>query len=187
MSSIVSCDQSLPKLHVFKLHESPVVNGSYERFSQQWILKQESSPGTSSSEGISPGDVLLIPDLLTGAGEFEGTRFVVERNCKEEAKNFLLLPGGIEYPEFPQEIVSLQQGRNLAIAYRELLDKVLEKQPGGPLSMVDIMGGQTEVEEFWKEPPILRERRTKQGDWMIPLKDCTIVESFHFPSAKTSS
>jgi hypothetical protein len=168
-----SAPGQLPRLHVLKLHEDPVQDESYERFDLQWVLDDSSNQDAI----ISPGDVLLIPDLLTGAGEFEGMRFVGQR---EPPSNHLrLLSGGVESPEFPPDIIPMHSGRNLRDVYGKLLDALLLKSDGGIESLEDVMGGPEEVDEYWNEPPQLGEKK-KDGQWVIPLKNCTRIETIDF-------
>ena len=178
----------LPKLHILKLHVDPAENGNYEKFSRQWFLDDDegSSPTTTTKKKnpiILPGDVLFFPNLLSGAGEFEGVRFVGKR--QNSKSNYLILHnGGVEYPEFPIEILSLQPiGRSLRSAYGELLDKMLTRSHNFLLE--DAMGGPDEVEEYWKKPAILREKE-RSGEWVIPLKNCEQVETIDFSSVSSS-
>jgi hypothetical protein len=167
-------------LHILKLHEDAVPNGNYERFGWQWVLDDSPSSAETQKEEnvmvvvvVRPGDVLFIPDLMTGAGEFEAMRFVGKRT---EHGWMLLHNGGVEYPEFPQDILLLQPGRSLRVAYAKLLDAMLMEQ-GGPESLEEIMGGETEVEEYWTQPAMLREKKTVQEQWIIPLEKCTLMKT----------
>jgi hypothetical protein len=159
--------QALPRLHILRLHEDAVQNGNnYERFDCQWVLDDSSE--TTQKEGnntivavvVCPGDVLFVPELMTGAGEFEAMRFVGKRTT--EHGRMVLHNGGAEYPEFPPDILLLQQGQHTSLraAYAKLLDAMLlEQGGGGPESLEEIMGGETEVEEYWTQPAMLREKK----------------------------
>jgi hypothetical protein len=158
-----------PSLHILKLHEDAAPGGNYERFGFQWILDE-----TDAESIVSEGDVVFIPSLLTGGGEFEGLRFVGKRQ-PTNPKNFVLHNGGIEYPEFPKDIIAMTQ--SLQAAYAPLLDKMLVKTMSGPDSLEEVMeGADGGVAEFWANPPKLREKEC--GDtWVIPLRDCTIEDT----------
>jgi hypothetical protein len=62
------------------------------------------------------------------------------------------------------------------VAYAKLLDAMLMEQ-GGPESLEEIMGGETEVEEYWTQPAMLREKETVQEQWIIPLEKCTLIKT----------
>ena len=178
----------MPRLHEIKLCESPVIEGDdgYERFDRSWYLDTTSSSSSASSAMvIRPGDVLYIPELLTGAGELEAMRFVGpptstdheessssqdSQHQEETAKNLLPLYGaGVEYPEFPQAIIAINDGRrsessSLRDDYADLLDAMLAKMTGGPNTLQELMGGgMAEVDEYWNHPPVLRQRDDRSG------------------------
>ena len=70
----------MPQLLILKLHENQVLeDNNYERFSYQWFLEC-----SSNTPSVQPGDVLYIPELSTGAGEFEAVRFVSSPNEEEK-------------------------------------------------------------------------------------------------------
>lgn len=182
-----------PRLHVMELHESPILEGTnYERFSYQWILEMPSSSTSSSPSTSSPaavvrsGDLIFVPSLLSGAGEFEAMRFVGDYAVSgEEEESYILLKGGVEYPEFPSTIVDSYPtpSQQLREAYAHLFDSILQRQHGGIDSLQDVMGGPKPLEEYWNEPPRLRETTTKtDGDpeepiWIIPWRDCRHLET----------
>ena len=171
----------MPVLYKGKLHESPVLEGNnYERFDLQWVLDTSSSSSDADDSvkfRIQPGDVLYMPELLSGAGEFEAMRFVgnpvVDGN---DSKNMLpLLHGGVEYPEFPPEIAELHN-EHLRDAYAGLFDAMLETMTGGPGCLQEVMGGgDAEIDEYWSSPPLTRPKRQPPGGkWIIPLKSCQV-------------
>ena len=170
-----------PQLHIIKLHESPVLDGdNYERFSMPWILDTTVTP-PATSEAFCTGDVLLIPTLLSGAGEFEAMRFLGP-NVDGQENQFLILNAGVEYPEFPAVIVdafSSEPEGGLKEAYAKLFQTYLLKSGCGVSSLLEIMGGdESDLAEFWKHPPLQRRRRHPSDDpWIIPLKDCTVEQT----------
>lgn len=174
------------RLHILKLHRDLHEEQSYDIFSAQWILDVSDVDDTSLNILISAGDVILIPDLLTGAGEFEGTYFVGNPSGpKNSAIRFPLHSGGIEYPEFPSDIASDLQadGKTLQSTYAELLDVMLQKVTGGPDSLGDVLGGTGEdVAEFWVDPPLYDIQSERAGEWLIPLRGCRVIESISFSS-----
>ncbi|KAL3921522.1 MAG: hypothetical protein SGILL_002704 [Bacillariaceae sp.] len=179
----------MPQLYQVKLHEGPVLEGNnYERFDIEWVLDVSSQPASSSlssaaassssssSSRVEPGDVLYIPELVTGAGEFEALRFV--GNPTEKDPQLLpLLGGGVEYPEFPPEIVAMRKDKDaLRVVYASLFDVMLLRMAGGPDTLKDIMGGgDTEIDEFWSSPPVSRTKKWESNEqWIIPLDKCQV-------------
>lgn len=166
-----------PRLHVLKLHESPVVDGDYSRFDMVWVIDDGSPPGNSGEEfgGINTGDVLYFPELLSGAGEFEGTRIVGTRIDQ----GLPLLRCGIEGPEFSQEILALSEGSDLTLRelYSRPFDSILEEQG---FSLLDLIGGAEDMDSFWANPTLQR-RPSREPDgtniWLIPLGSCSLVSS----------
>jgi hypothetical protein len=177
----MASEHLLPRLHILKLHQDPAPDENYETFSWRWLLDDDSEELESEMKEISPGDVVFFPELLTGAGEFEGMRFV---GARQEVDNRLALyNAGIEYPEFPPVTVILQQERQLTLraAYAALIDTLLQRQTGGPDSLEAVFGGSAQVNKFWNEPAILR-KDPNQGEWVIPLRDCQRKETISFSS-----
>jgi hypothetical protein len=175
IEKMASSEHPLPRLHILKLHQDPAQDGNYETFSWRWLLDD-----CESEIKISPGDVISFPELSTGAGEFEGMRFV---GVRQGDNRLALYNAGIEYPEFPPVIVTLQQERQLTLraAYAALIDTLLQRQTGGPDSLEDVFGGSAEANEFWNEPALLR-KDPNQGEWVIPLRDCQCQETISFSS-----
>jgi hypothetical protein len=197
------------RLHILKLHESPVLEGNnYDRFRMQWILMDnvdgeqqhpimEDIPQTNWT-GIGPGDVIFFPELLSGSGEFEGTRMAsIDRmNVEGAVTGRILLPCGIEYPEFPQPIVAaaatttttttLSLNHNLLrTKYEPAFEAVLSNQSGG-FTMHDILDGDDDMQEFWSSPPVERHPRTHDKQWIIPLSQCTLIQTISFPPTNTT-
>ena len=196
-----------PKLYELKLCESPVLDGgrNYERFSFDWFLDvdvdiegggrgrkndedpDEGDPNSPSKITLLPGDVLYIPELATGAGEFETVRFIgyktTDRSDDENHEKILLplLKASVEIPEFPPEILGLFPSNDLLKdTYERIFDTVLSLTVGGPDTLKDIMGGSdTELDEYWSNPSISRPTKKraeeKPRQWIIPLKSCQIV------------
>jgi len=171
------------KLHVLKLHESPIVDGNnYNRFYMLWLLQNDGPPKDSLEagwQGIDSGDVLFFPELQTGAGEFEGLRFAGELDHNNAIP---LLLAGVESVEFPPEIAAMADQNNpltLRRLYEQPLEEVLGMQSGG-LTLEDLYGGSEVVEEFWAKPDIKRNANENQDEWMIPLSACSLVRTKHY-------
>jgi hypothetical protein len=155
-----------PKLHLLQLHESPVRNGDdYERFDWQWILINDNQ----NSFGITAYDVVCIPDLMSGAGEFEGVRFVGDLT----ESGWPLWKAGIEYPEFPSVIA--QQG-DLRVKYQDIFDAIMGEVHCGR-TFADLMGDDEAVAQFWASPKVSRRRRAAAQEWHIPLSRCALLNN----------
>lgn len=128
----------------------------------QWIMD------TSDDTSLQQGDILYIPELATGAGEFEGMRFVGRRNNG----GFELWSGGIESPAFPQSIAENKTPQELRRNYEQYFNTILQEQG---FSLADLFGGEEVVEEFWASPDVERRRRPLEGEWHIPLSECEIL------------
>jgi hypothetical protein len=125
----------IAKLHRSSLEENKKKNRT-----------QNVDDATLKWKGLQTNDLLYFPDQLTGAGEFEGCRFVGERIDR----GFLLLSAGIESPIFPAQLIaSIETISKLRLFYEELFETVLKKQH---MSLTDLFGGQDVVEEFWTRP-----------------------------------
>jgi hypothetical protein len=155
---------------------------------------------------LKPNDVLHFPDCLTGAGEFEGCYFVGIKKQKNNNNDeyIRLLRASIEHPVFPEQVVesmlgssvsSLKRGgqqlwQRLRQVYEPLFERLLKEQGG--LSMLDLMGGQDVLEEYWSCPDVGRDLSEKarkgkpsreQNDtedeesyyYTIPLCECTVL------------
>lgn len=170
---------------------------SYDNFGVLWYLVDiDKSPRKASEEvdewkGISEGDLVVFPSLLSGAGEFESLRIAGPKtnNMFNEQEQVLpLLTAGIEYPEFPSLIVSMaqEQGVSLREMYELPFNAVLGSQTPS-ISLKDVLGGDAPYEEFWKEPPVVRRRRPPGGDpHRILLSDCVWVKTMDGSSFVTS-
>lgn len=172
-----------PRLHTLQLHESAVLGGNdYSRFGQRWmlLLGGGGDGGDDAHSTISAGDAVYFPELLTGAGEFEGLRFVVapadddggggsQRTCWE------LLEAGVEMPAFPDAVSELAGGAGAQLRglYHEVFEQMLLAQglsmaqicegcDGGPDGLWDdVAGGHCRLRP-----------KHKQGRWDIPLARC---------------
>jgi hypothetical protein len=153
-----------PRLIILKLHESPHKDGNYEKYNMQWILDADNNNDDSM---IQNGDMLYIPELASGAGEMEGVRFV-----GTGSDSFVLLGAGIESPVFPRALAELKSPQKLRQDYEMLLEIVLQQQG---FSLVDLFGGKEVVEEFWASPDVGRNTKETQGEWHIPLAECTVL------------
>lgn len=161
----------LPRLYILRLHESPLQpDNNFERFDRQWIL--DPTDTTEPASEIQTGDAIFAPELLTGAGEMEGLRFVGKAVA---SSGYELLSAGIESPVFPTEITVATTPEELRQMYEPLIEIVLQKQG---FSLQDLLGGADVAEQFWTEPDKESVRRETEGSWRIPLKDCAI-ESIH--------
>ena len=163
-----------PRLHVLKLHESAIGNGNdYSRFRQRWIVYDPESR-------ISPGDLVYFPELLTGAGEFEGLRFAVAMDTSSGTRGIELLCAGVEMPAFPDPVMALVSSSGCALRelYHDLFDQMLLAQG---LSMEQICEGcEDGADGLWSDVAAghcrLRPRAT-QGQWDIPLEQCQYIDN----------
>lgn len=161
---------------------------SYEQFGVLWYLVDINSSPRKSSEagskwqGLTEGDLVVFPSLLSGAGEFESVRFVGPKTTNilnEEEEVLPLLTAGVEYPEFPSIIVSYAQERGVSLRemYELPFNSVIEAQK---LTMKDMIGGDDAYEEFWREPQVARRRRPPGGDpFRISLGECVWAETLN--------
>mmetsp|Transcript_739 Transcript_739/g.1495 ORF Transcript_739/g.1495 Transcript_739/m.1495 type:complete len:190 (-) Transcript_739:100-669(-) len=181
----------IARVHYLKLHESPVVDGNYDRFGLLWLIDpgsgdahpaRSTSQGTDSSssawEGLDEGDLLIFPELLSGAGEFEAMRFVGE---KTEEGMWPILTGGVDIPEIPQVIVSLLERKGLSwrAFYERPFETILKDQG---FCMSDVFGDDEEaLVGFWSAPVVARRKGPpKSENWVIPLEHCTWMKSLIF-------
>ena len=188
-------DAGVVRLHVMQLHEPAIVDGNYDRFRMLWLIDDTNGSSfpkintddTCSAEdwnGISCGDLLYFPELQSGAGEFEGLRFVGERSDELFDGNIPLLKPGIESIEFPPDIAFMADKKEISLRnlYEKPLEALLEVQ-GGRMSLADIYGGSNVLEEFWSKPDIMRRRTplaSEDDKWIIPLSECTLIETRSF-------
>ncbi|KAL7464540.1 hypothetical protein ACHAXS_004878 [Conticribra weissflogii] len=142
-------------------------------------LPLDETPTTTMTwPGIAEGDLVVFPALLTGAGEFEGMKFVGPKSAivwstddgggeegnQSATRTLPLLTAGIEYPEFPVLVANMAKGRNQSLRdmYEAAFEIVLaDPQPpgNGKLTLRDLMSGDDEaVEQFWGDPPMARRR-----------------------------
>ena len=196
------------QLHVLKLFEPAVVDGNYDRFRMMWLIddglgksvpkisdsdrSQSCSSDTSeqicegtaandSWKGIEYGDLIYFPELLTGAGEFEGLRFAGERSAELTDNYIPLLVPGIEGVQFPPDIALRAEEIKVSLRslYEQPLQDVLSMQAGS-LTLEDMFGGSDVVEEFWSKPDIYRRRtplKSEDDKWIIPLSECTLIST----------
>jgi hypothetical protein len=116
-------------------------------------------------EDIRLGDVILFPDLLSGAGECEGLFFAAaasaaDGEAAQPAHRLRLLPSDVEAPVFPREMADLAaaDGVTLRARYERVIERVLSLQG---LSLSALLGGPTD--EFWAAPDIQRDRPRRPG------------------------
>jgi hypothetical protein len=190
-----SSSASAPRLHI--LHLSAAINedevekrdvrapwfiDDEKRQATPMIPREEEGEHTTDADenlswkGLRTNDILYFPDQLTGAGEFEGCRFVGERTDL----GLLLLSAGIESPIFPSQLVaSIGNASKLRVFYEKLFEIFLEEQH---ISLADLFGGQDVVEDFWTQPDTSKDgqsRSRREEDtadstpWLIPLRQCT--------------
>ena len=162
-------------LHVLKLPESPVLPGSdYSRFRMRWVLEGPSSD-------VATGDLIQFEELLTGAGECEGLRWVGPADAAGRRE---LLIGDVESPVFPRAIADLfgPGAEALRARYEPALERLLSLQG---FTLADIFGGSSE--EFWSAPDVARRDRPLEGEWIIPLAGCTAVSTHRFPAPSATA
>ena len=163
-------------LHVLKLPEDPVLpDQDYSRFDMRWLLDKEVNAPAGAE--LATGDLVQLDQLLTGAGEFEGLRFVGPADA--DGRRELLL-GDVESPVFPRVVAVLAATGPTALRqlFEPALAKVVELQG---VSLQDIFGGNAEA--FWAEPDVQHREHELAGEWVIKLADCTWVETYRFAEA----
>ena len=163
-------------LHYLDLFESPVTeNGSnYDRFHMTWVLDDTNSPiGAPDGFKIQHGDLVVIEDLFTGAGEFEGVRMVIDRPTEDGTAVTVLAGVGIECMEWPSELLGEESAALLRSSYEKFLNQIISKQMSG-YSLSDLVD---DVEEFWDQPVEVRPPKSKADIWKIPLSQCKLKQT----------
>lgn len=169
------------KVHVMRLHQDP--SNDYDIFDKRWLMVNISIADTN----IQNGDVFYFPELNTGAGELEAVRI----GLFSEDNKIILLKCGIEYPEFPIEVQNLVNGldieaeklqQKLRHQYERAICNVLNENVPG-LTLCDIMGGESVVDEFWEsDDPIMTHHKEFNSSvnaishWEIPYDQCTLIK-----------
>ena len=108
-----------PRLHVLDLSESCLEAARNSSYGDPWVLVDNGRPSDNDPEqadvweAVQKYDMLFFPEMLSGAGEFEGVWIVGEATSSGE---FTLLSAGIESPEFPQAVLD-KFGANLRDRY----------------------------------------------------------------------
>jgi len=157
--------------------------------SKQWKLVVDGPPKgnidakkDTDAFSLDTGDWIVFPELLTGAGEFEGLRVVVpilsqdddNQQCNNNHQEFWLLPMGIEAVEWPQVLLNWIEESVSALSlrgyYEQPLQDVYQKQK---VSMTDAIG--CELDEFWNHPSVPRRRRVvdDQEPFVTLLSQCS--------------
>ena len=159
MAAIAFARTRAARLIVLRLPAHDDHADDYARFRRHWLL-------VGAQGEVEPGDVVQCPELLTGAGEFEGLRFV---GPSDEEGRLPLLPGGIEAPVFPKAIIDMLGvevvAAELRARYEEALEASLRMQRG--MSLGDIFGGN--AEEFWASPDVQQKEPQTEGEYVIPF------------------
>ncbi len=165
-------------------------NPTYDRFDVLWELvdldKQPMAVNGISKESVmrsdfrlSEGDLVVFPALLSGAGEFEGMRFVGQKKKLPTGDySFPLLTAGIEIPEFPSVLLQHMDVASLKEIYEAPFNTVLQQQ-SNKYTLKDLFSSDEEAyNQFWNEPPVARRRGPSGGDpWLISLSDCIWIET----------
>lgn len=164
------------KLHFLDLHESPFRGEDYGRFRMTWYLKDDGRPKNAPDDygGISTGDLIAVDELFTGAGDLEGLRAV---GPKSDGR-FLLLGVGIEYIEWPKEILdwAKEQEESLKELYEEPLNRMLDESGFTIEDLVD------DIDEFWDRPLDGGPHKAESNEeWEIPLSGCRWKPKLYAP------
>mmetsp|Transcript_17593 Transcript_17593/g.27580 ORF Transcript_17593/g.27580 Transcript_17593/m.27580 type:complete len:201 (+) Transcript_17593:159-761(+) len=173
---------------------------TYDRFNVLWQLvdldKQPMTVSGLSKESVmksdfrlKEGDLVVFPSLLSGAGEFEGMRFVGQK-MKLSAigdYSFPLLTAGIEFPEFPSLLLQHMDVSSLKEMYEAPFNAVLQQQ-SSKYNLKDLFSSDDEAyNQFWNEPPVARRRGPSGGDpWSISLSECIWIETLEGKSSRGS-
>ena len=154
------------KLHVLRLPpESDGAALDYSRLDMRWLLE-------GAADEVLPGDVLHFPELCTGAGEFEGTRFA---GRPDDEGLLPLLLCDVESPVFPRAIVDLfpEEGTSrFRTRYEAAFEAIMESQR---VSLDDLFGG--DVAAFWANPDVQRREPQSEGVWVIAFEQCAKVSA----------
>lgn len=155
------------KLHYLDLPEPPASDDEWAWVRLEWLLKNDGPPKGGGGALVETGDLIAIEKLFTGAGEFEGLRAV---GPKAEDGRFVLLDVGIEYIEWPKEIVDWAKGKSSTLKelYEGVLNEVLDKNGG--FSMEDLVD---DLDEFWSNPETTGAHKPQSEEWSILLSQCT--------------
>lgn len=189
-SSLQHSPHHTVKVHFLELKDgNSMLQKNPDLFRTLWQLtdihqpprKLQSDPSVENEnwKGISEGDLVVFPSLLSGAGEFEAMRFVGPKTTDEEDE-LPLLTAGVEYPEFPSLVVSMARGRGVTLRqlYEEPFNLVLQSQ-SSQFSLKDIFSQDDDAyEQFWQETPVARRRGPAGGSpWRIPLGSCDWIRT----------
>lgn len=161
---------------------------AYDRFHVLWKLVDLDKQPTVLGDNVdgskqndfrlAEGDLVVFQSLLSGAGEFEGVRFVGAKMAEDDDA-LPLLPAGIEYPEFPSLIVQhIDNVASLKTIYEAPFNAVLQEQ-SSKYNLRDVFSSDEDAyNQFWNDPPIARRRGPPGGDpWLISLSDCIWIKT----------
>lgn len=114
----------------------------------------ESSFRLQLSEGdglVSVGDLVIFPELCTGAGEFEGVYFVGSPAPGDESGVFPLLFGEVEGVAVPSAMKAFVKARDLSVfaMYHKAFKYVIEEVHHCFLS--DMFESEAEMAAEWEE------------------------------------
>eukprot|EP00122_Pirum_gemmata_P005248 Pgem_evm2s4776 len=114
------------------------VDCEYISSRKTWVINENDNK-------LSVGDLVFMPELQSGAGEFETVFFVLENNE--------IVRPSVEGLVFPLEIVELVGKHNLQAYYREALYKILEANNDEFEMWFDgVDGGEA---GFWANPDVI--------------------------------
>eukprot|EP00977_Amphora_coffeiformis_P000546 scaffold132_cov170-Amphora_coffeaeformis.AAC.25 len=177
-----------PRIHFFEFTSENDPTKNYDLFHKLWKLDIDKEPKVDGSNeerwnGMNVGDLIVFPQLLTGAGEFESVRVVGPKVADDSSELLTILPIGIEYPEFPSVIASLAEETGSKATLRELYEEpfheILQSSAHTQLGLIDVLGcDEHEYNEFWAKPPMQRRRGPPITEyWTISLRECIWIRT----------
>ena len=135
-----------PRLWELGLPAEVAQEAATSDFRRPWML-QVNDANDNNDKIPRSFDVIWFPDVMTGAGECEGLRFVGNTAADDR---FPLMRAAVEQLIFPRELFNNSSLSLLRQHYEPLIEQVLQRQGG--LTLKDVLGGDDIVEEFWTQP-----------------------------------
>ena len=152
---------NLPRLFVVRhLPQNILQAVRSSSFRRRWLV---------SGGVLRPQDAVFLPECLTGAGEFEGLRFIGASKANATDQDPLpLLQAGIEGPIFPQTtVVAVGGPQHLRHLYEPILEQILLRQG---FSLGDFFDN---LEEFWRNPDVGPDlAKDEEEPLLIPWNEC---------------
>lgn len=132
--------QAAVTMRVHVLHEVPHLEAAY---AADWVLLDPRGV-------VFHGDALHLPEMITGAGDFEGFFFAGEPSADGRVR---MLPCDVEELVFPASLQLLAQARGSSLRrhYERAAEFVCQRMD---TALGDIYGDDAAVEDMWANPPL---------------------------------